>query len=51
MYGKNAAFYDILYFWLYYWPVDCELSRNLPVDPSWRQVGHPCPNVSIRNWL
>ena len=31
-----------MYLHLYYLPVDCELSRNLLVDPSWRQVGHPC---------
>ena len=31
----------ILYLWLYYRPVDRELSRNFLVDPSRRQVGHP----------
>jgi len=39
---KNVAFYDILYLWLYYRPVDRELSRNFLVDPSRRQVGHIC---------
>ena len=28
---KIVAFYDILYLWLYYRPVDCELSRNFIV--------------------
>jgi len=37
---KNVAFHDILYLWFYYRPVDRELSRNCPVDPSRRQVGH-----------
>jgi len=38
---KNVAFYDILYLWLYYRPVDRKLFRNLLVDPSRRQVGPP----------
>ena len=38
---NNVAFYDILYLWLYYRLVDCELSRNFLVDPSQRQVSHP----------
>jgi len=30
----------ILYLWLYYRPVDRELSINFLVNPSHRQVGH-----------
>jgi len=37
-----ALHYDIFYLCLYYRPVDRELSRNFLVDPSRRQVGHPC---------
>jgi len=40
---KNVAFYDIFYLWLYYRPVDRELSRNFLVDPNRRQVGHCWP--------
>jgi len=39
---NNVAFYDLLYLWLYYRPVDRELLRNFLVDPSRRQVGRPC---------
>jgi len=38
---KNVAFYDILYLWFYYRPVDRELSRNFLFDRSRPQVGHP----------
>jgi len=34
--------------WLCYRPVDREISRNFLVDPSQRQVGHPC-NKTIQN--
>jgi len=34
--------FGILYLWLYYRQVDHKLSRNFLVNPSWRQVGHPC---------
>jgi len=39
---RNIAFHDILYLWLYNRLVDRELSKNFLVDPSQRQVGHPC---------
>ena len=39
---RNVAFHDILYLWLYNRLVDRELSKNFLVDPSQRQVGHPC---------
>jgi len=42
---KNVAFYDILYLLLCYQPVDRELSKNVLVDSSRKQVGHPCPTV------
>ena len=41
IYRKNITFYDILYLWIYYQPVNHKLPRNFLVDPSWRQVGHP----------
>ena len=40
-----VAFYDIFYLYLYYRPVDRELSRNFVVDRSRRQRGHPCAIV------
>ena len=39
---RNVASHDILYLWLYNRLVDRELSKNFLVDPSQRQVGHPC---------
>ena len=44
---RNVAFHDILYLWLYNRLVDRELSKNFLVDPSQRQVGHPC----YRSWI
>ena len=38
---KNVAFYNILYLWLYYRPVDRKLARYFLVEPSRREVGHP----------
>ena len=45
---RNVAFHDILYLWLYNRLVDRELSKNFLVDPSQRQVGHPCPREFLK---